>query len=46
LCRVGQGLGKDFFHCKVSTPTFFDHHSQLRLTTIEMYGLHLPRRRP
>lgn len=20
LCRVGQGLGKDFFHCKVSLP--------------------------
>jgi len=21
LCRVGQGLGKDFFHCKVSLPS-------------------------
>lgn len=20
ICRVGQGLGKDFFHCKVSSP--------------------------
>ena len=23
ICRIGAGLGKDFFHCKVSHPTFF-----------------------
>jgi len=29
LCRVGQGLGKDFFHCKVSLPIPFQcHHSE------------------
>ena len=24
ICRVGQGLGKDFFHCKVSHLEYFD----------------------
>jgi ribosomal protein L40E len=21
ICRIGQGLGKDFFHCQVRAPT-------------------------
>lgn len=29
ICRIGQGLGKDFFHCKVSETAFCE--SKLRL---------------
>jgi len=45
LCRVGQGLGKDFFHCKVSTlvPVFCTQGSNM--TYPEMYGMHFHGRR-
>lgn len=33
LCRVGQGLGKDFFHCKVSTCFHPTIYHKLVLTT-------------
>ena len=42
LCRVGQGLGKDFFHCKVSAPSYLRRIQLPGLTNIsEMHGLHL-----
>lgn len=43
LCRVGQGLGKDFFHCKVSAPSsYVQRIRRTGLTNIpEMHGLHL-----
>lgn len=28
ICRIGQGLGKDFFHCKVSTAEQSEHSEQ------------------
>jgi hypothetical protein len=42
LCRVGQGLGRDFFHCKVSAPSYLRRIQLPGLTNIlEMHGLHL-----
>lgn len=45
LCRVGQGLGKDFFHCKVSTSFFRLLPRRGILTEPEMHGLYIHGRR-
>ena len=42
ICRIGRGLGKDFFHCKVSSPS--THHSELsRLTNTKIEMLRMYR---
>lgn len=32
ICRIGQGLGKDFFHCKVGTANHAHDRMNLKLT--------------
>jgi len=39
LCRVGQGLGRDFFHCKVSR--ILDAEPTEYANKAEMHGVHL-----
>ena len=44
ICRIGEGLGKDFFHCKVSSTTMresdADYHADLLRLHVHIYSRH------